>query len=55
MKKVYLVFLCMSCLFLSCSNDDSTQEKEQQNLDKMYAAIISDSMVNATPCTNPAE
>ncbi|PZX94146.1 hypothetical protein DOS84_05850 [Flavobacterium aquariorum] len=56
MKNIKFLFIAFSIFFLSCNNDnDSSQETENQNLTKMYSEIISASMVNTTPCTNPAE
>jgi hypothetical protein len=56
MKKIKFLFIAFSILLFSCNNDDaSSQETENQNLTKMHSEIISASMVNTTPCTNPAE
>ncbi len=56
MKNIRFLFIAFSLLFFSCNNDeDTSQESENQNLTAMYAEIISASMVNSTPCTNPAE
>jgi hypothetical protein len=56
MKNIKFLFIAFSIFFSSCNNDDdSSQEVENQNLTKMYTEIISASMVNSTPCTNPAE
>lgn len=56
MKNIKLVFIAFGFLFLSCNSDDSSsKETETQNLTKMYDEIISASMVNSTPCIDPAE
>jgi hypothetical protein len=56
MKNIKFLFIAFSILFFSCNNDESSsQETEMQNLTKMHEEIISMSMVNITPCTNPAE
>ena len=56
MKKIKYLFIILGFLFLSCNNDDSSsQDTETQNLDKMDDEIISASMVNSTPCTDPTE
>jgi len=56
MKNIKFLFIAFNILLFSCNNNDSSsQETEMQNLTKMYDEIISTSMVNSTPCTNPAE
>lgn len=56
MKNIKFLFIAFSLFFFSCNNDEeSSQETENQNLTKIYTEIISASMVNTTPCTNPAE
>jgi hypothetical protein len=56
MKNLKILFITLSILFFSCNNDDSSsQETEHQNLTKMYTELISTSMVNSTPCTDPTE
>lgn len=56
MKTIKFLFIAFSILLFSCNTDDSSsQETETQNLTKLYDEIISSSMVNSTPCTNPAE
>lgn len=56
MKNIKFLFIALAISFFSCNNDDdSSQENENQNLSKMYTEIISASMVNSTPCTNPSE
>jgi hypothetical protein len=56
MKTIKFLLIAFSILLFSCNTDDSSsQETEMQNLTKLYDEIISSSMVNSTPCTNPAE
>jgi hypothetical protein len=56
MKTIKFLFIAFSILLFSCNTDDSaSQETETQNLTKLYDEIISSSMVNSTPCTNPSE
>lgn len=56
MKNIKLLFTAFVFLFLSCDSDDSSsKEAETQNLTKMYDEIISASMANSTPCTDPTE
>ncbi|WP_264564944.1 hypothetical protein [Flavobacterium sp. N3904] len=56
MKNIKFLFIAFSILFFSCNNDDSSsQQTEMRNLTKMYEEIISISMVNNSPCVNPAE
>ena len=56
MKNIKFLFIAFSIFFFSCNNDDaSSQETENQNLTKMHDEIISASMVNTTPCADPAE
>lgn len=56
MKNIKLMLIALGFLFLGCNSDEpSSQEAETQNLTKMYDEIISDSMVNSTPCTDPVQ
>lgn len=56
MKNIKFLFIAFNLFIFSCNNDDSSSQKsEDQNLSKMYTEIITASMVNTTPCTNPAE
>ncbi|MBW4360128.1 hypothetical protein [Flavobacterium taihuense] len=56
MKNIKFLFLAFNLFLFSCNTDDSsTKETETQNMTKMYDEIISTSMVNTNPCTNPAE
>lgn len=56
MKNIKLLFTAFVFLFLSCDSDDSSsKEAETQNLTKLYDEIISASMANSTPCTDPTE
>jgi hypothetical protein len=56
MKNLKFLFIVFSIFCFSCNTDDSsTKETETQSITKMYDEIISASMVNSTPCTNPAE
>ena len=56
MKNIKFLFIAISLFFFSCNTDDSSsKESENQNLSKMYDEIVSTSMVNTTPCTNPEE
>jgi hypothetical protein len=56
MKNIKFLFIAFCILLFSCNTDDSSsKETETQNMAKMHDEIISTSMVNSTPCTNPAE
>jgi hypothetical protein len=56
MKNIPFLFIAFSFPFFSCNSDDNnSQETENQNLTKMNTEIISASMVNSSPCSNPAE
>jgi hypothetical protein len=56
MKNIKLLVITFSILLFSCENDDQlTKEEETHNLTTMYDEIITTSMVNTTPCTNPKE
>ncbi|MBF4471197.1 protease complex subunit PrcB family protein [Flavobacterium sp. HJJ] len=56
MKNIKFLFIAVSIFFFNCDNDNSsTQESDQENLSKAYSEIITASMANTTPCTNPAE
>lgn len=55
MKKLSFIVFVVSLLFLSCSNDENSQEEDSKKLEKMYNEIISASLANSEPCTNSEE
>jgi hypothetical protein len=55
MKKLNYILFFFCLIFVSCSNDDTTQSEDSQKLDAMYNEIITLSLVNSQPCTNPDE
>lgn len=55
MKKLSFIVFVVSLLFLSCSNDENSQEEDSKKLEKMYNEIIAASLANSEPCTNSEE
>ncbi|MGO4771939.1 hypothetical protein ACEN2I_09760 [Flavobacterium sp. W22_SRS_FK3] len=55
MKKLSFIVFVFCLLLSSCSSDESSQEEETKNLEKMYNEIITLSLSNSEPCTNPKE
>lgn len=56
MKKLTFIICTLCLIFVSCSNDDSSErEKEYQNLGKMYREILSLSKINSEICTDAKE
>lgn len=56
MKNIKLFLIAFSIILFSCNTDDSSaKEDEMSVLTEMYNAIVADSKINNTPCTNPDE
>nr|WP_315173188.1 hypothetical protein [uncultured Flavobacterium sp.] len=56
MKRIAILVFVICNTFAACSNDDSTtQEEDNAALKVMYDEIITLSLVNSLPCTNPEE
>ncbi|KUJ60542.1 hypothetical protein AR687_17375 [Flavobacteriaceae bacterium CRH] len=58
MKKLSFIIFTFCLLFASCNNDNDDnvlQEEGSQKLEKMYNELITGSLVNSQPCTDPKE
>jgi len=56
MKRIAILVFVICSTFAACSNDDSSsQEEDNAALKVMYDEIITLSLVNSLPCTNPEE
>jgi hypothetical protein len=56
MKKLSFIILILCLTLASCTSDENdAKEKDSQKLEKMYQEIITLSLVNSQPCTDPKE